>query len=328
MEIHFFERNPTEGQISIEKLFSVIKAELNKKNIASKTFVNPYPLSKFFKALNYFRKNQGEINHITGDIHWVSLALNSRKTLLTVHDLSGFYQYSGVKKFLYYLIWIYFPLKKLKYITAISEKTKQEIIKLLPSVAHKINVIPNCITIDVLPLNFKEHSGKTRILIVGTRSNKNIERVLHACKDLDVTLTIVGKLEEKQLEILKEYNQNYSNFIDISDEDLKNLYDENDILCFPSTYEGFGLPILEAQARNCIVITSDLSPMNDVAGTGALLVDPYNEEEIRNSIIKIMSDDDLKKELISKGHENVKKYTPELVVQQYIELYQKILSAK
>lgn len=328
MEIHFFERNPAEGQVSIEKLFSVLKEELGRKKIDYKTFINPYTLSKFYKALVYFSKNQGEINHITGDIHWVALVLDSKKTLLTVHDLSGLYQYTGIKKFLYYLIWVYLPFKKLKYITVISEKTKQEIVKLLPSVAHKIHVIPNCITIDVLPLNVKKNWDKTKILIVGTRSNKNIERVLEACKDLDVIFSIVGKLDEKQQGILDDNNLMYTNHTNISDEDLKKLYDENNILCFPSVYEGFGLPILEAQARNCVVITSDISPMNDVAGTGALLVDPYNTEEIRNSVIKIISDDDLKKELILRGHENVKKYAPELIVQQYIELYQKILEKR
>ncbi|MCS3871089.1 glycosyltransferase involved in cell wall biosynthesis [Chryseobacterium ginsenosidimutans] len=270
MEIHFFERNPAEGQISIEKLFSVIKEELGRKNIVYKAFINPYSLSKFFKALDYFKKNQGDINHITGDIHWVSLALDSRKTLLTVHDLSGLYQYTGIKKLLYYLIWVYLPLKKLKYITVISEKTKQEIIKLVPSVANKIQVIPNCITIDILPFELKQDQGKAKILIVGTRSNKNIERVLQACIDLDVQLTIVGKLDEIQLRILEGNNQDYNNYVNISDDDLKKLYDENDILCFPSLYEGFGLPILEAQARNCVVITSDFRPMNDVAGNRSI----------------------------------------------------------
>ncbi|MCS3871088.1 glycosyltransferase involved in cell wall biosynthesis [Chryseobacterium ginsenosidimutans] len=62
--------------------------------------------------------------------------------------------------------------------------------------------------------------------------------------------------------------------------------------------------------------------------TGALLIDPYNTEEIRNSIIKIISDDDIRKELILKGQENVKKYSPEIIVNQYIDLYQKILAAK
>lgn len=328
MEINFFERNPTEGQISIEKLFSVIKKELGKKNVTYKSFVNPYPFSKFFKALAYFKKNQGDINHITGDIHWVSLVLNSNNTILTVHDLSGYYQYSGSKKFLYYLLWIYLPLKKLKYITVISEKTKQEIIRFLPSVAHKIKVVPNCITIDILPLELKSITDKAKILIVGTRSNKNIERVFEACKGLDVKLTIVGKLNDPQIDILGKNHLDYINLVHISDKELTKLYDENDVLCFPSTYEGFGLPILEAQARNCAVITSDISPLNEVAGEGALLINPHNTEDIRKSIIKVISNKEIRKDLISKGHENVKKYTPELVVNQYIELYKKILAEK
>lgn len=328
MEVNFFERNPAEGQISIEKLFSVIKKELGRKNIICKTFINPYPLSKFYNALAFFRKNQGEITHITGDIHWAALVLNPKKTVLTVHDLSGLYQYKGIKRFLYYLIWIYFPFTRLRYITVISEKTKREIEKLLPSVAHKLKVIPNCITVDVSPLAFKKDIQKTNILIVGTRSNKNIERIFEACRDLNATFSIVGSMNATQKQLINTYHLKCKNHVNISDDDLKKLYDESDILCFPSLYEGFGLPILEAQARNCIVITSNLSPMNDVAGNGALLIDPYSTESIKNSIIKVLSDDELRKDLITKGQENVKKYIPELVAQQYIELYQKIKAGK
>ncbi|KQT24065.1 hypothetical protein ASG22_08575 [Chryseobacterium sp. Leaf405] len=328
MKIHFFERNPVEGQISIEKLFSVLKGELRRKNVLFKIFINPYPLSKFFKSLIFFKNNQGDINHITGDIHWASLLLNSDKTILTVHDLSGLYQYKGIKRFLYFLIWIYLPLKKLKYITVISEKTKQEIEKMLPSVAHKLQVIPNCITVDILPLRLKENIKNVKILIVGTRSNKNIERVLEACKDLEVVFSIVGRINDKQKEILDNNCLTYENYVNISDNDLEKLYDENDILCFPSLYEGFGLPILEAQARNCIVITSNLSPMKEVAGNGALLIDPNSTKSIKHSIVQIISDDDLRKKLMIQGHQNVKKYTPELIAQQYIELYQKIIAAK
>lgn len=327
MKIHFFERNPADGQVSIEKLFSVIKKELSRKGVAYSVFVNPFKLSEMLKTLMYFKKNQGEINHITGDIHWSSLVLDSRKTLLTVHDLSGYYQHTGLKKKLYYLLWIYLPLKKLRYITVISEKTKKEISWLLPSVASKIKVIPNCITVDILPIKFKDFS-KMKLLIVGTRENKNIEKVLEACKDLNIALSIVGRLNERQSRLLEDYQYDFSNYINISDEKLRELYDESNVLCFPSTYEGFGLPILEAQARNCMVITSDLSPMKDVAGKGALLVNPHHAEEIRNAVLRIANEEDLRRELVIRGQENVKNYTPDWVVEQYTELYKKILANK
>ena len=76
----------------------------------------------------------------------------------------------------------------------------------------------------------------------------------------------------------------FKNKINISEEELQQIYFESDILCFPSLYEGFGLPILEAQASEVAVITSNISPTKEVAGKGAILVNPLDKNEIKKSI--------------------------------------------
>ena len=94
----------------------------------------------------------------------------------------------------------------------------------------------------------------------------------------------------------------------VPDEMLPVLYSNAKALVFPSLFEGFGLPILEAQACGCPVITSDVSSMPEIAGKGALLVNPYNVNEITDAMIKVM-DKRVKQRLIKEGLENIKRFS-------------------
>ena len=96
------------------------------------------------------------------------------------------------------------------------------------------------------------------------------------------------------------------------------------MISFCSLLEGFGLPILEAQATGRPVITSNLSSMPEVAGNGALLVDPYDVNAIRKGILRIIQDGALRENLIVKGLENVKRFSPQKVADAYVELYRLI----
>lgn len=325
MKVHFFERKINRDVMSIEKLFAAIAYSLELKGVQVKHFENPYPLSKIWKAMWFFKRNQGEINHITGDIHWASLLLNPQKTVLTIHDLVGMHQYNGLKKHLYFLLWVYLPIKKLKYITVISEKTKKEIVNLIPEAEEKIFVIPNGLTIDILPINDKKHEEIKSLLVVGTRANKNIDRIIDAVKKLDLEIHIVGKLTTSQLEKLNQHKITLHNYINISDEELIRLYDKCNILCFVSLYEGFGMPIIEAQARNCLVITSNISPMIEVAGNGALFVNPEDTVEISKALKTLMNEKITRNKLLTSGHENVLKYSMDSVTDCYLDVYKKIL---
>ena len=97
------------------------------------------------------------------------------------------------------------------------------------------------------------------------------------------------------------------------------------MLVFVSTYEGFGLPILEAEATGRPVLTSNIMAMPEVAGDGACLVDPYNITAIRKGTLKVINDSSYRKELVQHGFENVKRFRPEKIAAQYVELYKQII---
>ena len=326
MKVHYFFRQFHQHQTSIEKLFNIIIPAVEKNNVVTKHVENKYDftLKGILSTLFFFHKNQGEINHITGDIHWAILGVKRDRTILTIHDLVGMVQLRGLKKKIYYLFWIYFPIKKAKYITVISPKSKDEILKYFPDAADKITVIPNCLTIEAAPLILNKNNPVSRILIIGTRHNKNIDRIFKSLIGITCELEIVGELSDEQKKFLHENRFTFQNVSKVSEEELLQVYDRSDILCFPSLYEGFGLPILEAQARNCAVITSNISPMKEVAGEAAELVDPESVEEIRNAVLMLINDREKRAELITRGHENIKKYSKEKIAEQYIEIYRKI----
>lgn len=324
MRIHFFERKFNKDSISIEKLFDTLEVFLSKK-VEIKRIKNPYSIRKFYRTYFYFRKNRGDINHIVGDIHWSSLFFDPRNTILTVHDLVGMNYLKGIKKWMFFLFWIYLPFRKLKYIVAISEQTKREILKYMPSVKNKIQVIHNCLTIPLAEETKLIRGDLLEIIIIGTRINKNVERSFMALHSLPVFLHIVGSLSEKQMHILKENKIEYKLYYNVDEAELLTLYDKANVLLFPSLYEGFGLPILEAQARNCVVVTSNLPPMNEVAGDAALLVNPENVAEIRKAIENLCYNDELINSQLKKGRQNLLRYLPETVSEQYYNLYQKIL---
>lgn len=330
MKVTFFLRFPNPKFLSIAKLFSVLNAEMINRGIDTKNIYEVDPNFSFFGFIRtnlYFRKNQNEINHITGAIHWSVFLLKRKNTVLTIHDAGNISELRGIKKYLFKLLWFYLPLKKLKYITVISEKSKKELVELFPWAENKITVIPNCLTIPyqefVKPVN-----SKPVILAYGFYPKKNLYRVLQAIVGIDVKIIIIGSLSSEVMKFLQDNNIDYINYEIATEEELIEAYKISDILCFPSLYEGFGLPILEGQAMKCCVITSDMSPMKEVAGDGAILVNPNSTEEIRKAINDIISDQELRNKLLKLGHQNVIKYFPEIIAEQYINYYKMILDKK
>lgn len=99
------------------------------------------------------------------------------------------------------------------------------------------------------------------------------------------------------------------------------------MVVFASLYEGFGLPILEAQAMGRPVITSNFGAMKEAAGEGALFVDPYSVESIRAAILRIKNEPRLREELVRKGLENVERFRPVAIAERYAEIY-RALKAK
>ena len=110
--------------------------------------------------------------------------------------------------------------------------------------------------------------------------------------------------------------------------ELQAIYQMAEVMVYPSFFEGFGLPVLEAQASGCPVITSDISSMPEAGGEGALYIDPYNSTEIGAAIRKVLANDEIRKELIRKGTENAALFSEQIVAEKLMSLYQSLVTQK
>jgi len=261
--------------------------------------------------------------HITGDVHYAILALPKDRTILTIHDLVFLHTYKGLRRRLLKWIFLDLPVRKAKYITTISEKSKQEILDYTNCDPEKILVIPNPVDPIFSTSTSSTPSTSSTILFLGTKPNKNLEISIAALFGLDVHLRIIGELSRKQKEMLSKFNINYSSDFSISPEQLASEYSNADIILFPSTYEGFGLPVIEGFQAGKPVITSNISPMKEVAGDGALLAEPTSIASIREAVIKLLDDQTLKIQLVAAGKEKVKQYQPGFIAEAYQQLWSK-----
>jgi glycosyltransferase involved in cell wall biosynthesis len=165
-------------------------------------------------------------------------------------------------------------------------------------------------------------------LQIGGAPNKNLKGLIAAVEGIKCKLLIIGKISEENLQALEKAKIEYINKVGIPFNEVIESYNSSDILFFASTFEGFGMPILEAQAVGRPVITSNILSMPEVGGDAALYVDPLNTMEIKNAIESIIQDSSLREELKTKGFHNVKRFNADYIAEQYEALYQNILTAK
>jgi len=329
-KIVFVERKFWES-VSLEKVFAQIDKGIPKDKFETSFIQLPYHnnLLGIVKNFIFFKKPEADIYHITGHIHYIALILPKKKTVLTIADLTILRTRKGLRRFIIKKLFFDLPVKKIKYITAISEATKKEIVQFTNCEEQKIRVIEVPLQ-DILYLK-SEKTFYTRcptILQIGTAPHKNITNLVKALKGVNCRLRIIGKLDVELLNELKMNEIDYTNDFDLSDGGIKEEYQKADIVAFCSIYEGFGLPIIEAQAMRTPVVTSSISPMKEVAGGGAVLVNPEDILSIRDGILRIINDESLRNKLIAKGLKNIKRFETARVAAQYENLYSEIIETE
>lgn len=324
MKILFVERNRKAG-FSIKKVFAPIIEGMNNVSQIELPCYRAGLKDLCKNTLFVFKhRNKDGINHITGDTHYVLFALIGLKTILTIHDTINYDQFVGIKKFIAKYLWYVFPVMIAKRVVCISNETRGRVISLTKCNPQKISVIYN--PIDEL-FSFSEYhfnEKKPVILHIGTRSNKNLLRVIAALENIKCTLRIVGILSDEQKEALYKYKVEFTNVYNITDEQVREEYANCDIVSFPSIFEGFGMPIIEANMVGRPVLTSNIEPMIEVAGNAALLVNPYSIEAIRQGFISIISNELMRNSLIQNGQKNIKRFSADIIIDQYKKLYESI----
>lgn len=326
INVTYFQRLPAPGQISIERLFDEVRRHLP-STIQYRIAVNPRPSRGFTgRLINVVSaaRHQGQVNHITGDVHYLTMGLSGGRTLLTIHDCVMLERLKGVKREILRWFWYTIPIRQATLVSVISESTRTELLRHVDCDPSKIRVIPNCLIGNYSRSDKPFKIQNPIILQVGTSQNKNIERVAEAIAGLPCHFKIIGGLTPAQREALAKFNIEFSNIESASDAQLRDSYETCDLLVFASTYEGFGLPIIEANAIGRPVITSNLLSMPEVAGAAACFVDPFNPESIRAGIDRVIRDRSYRESILLSGFDNVKRFDPNVIARHYADLYQEL----
>ena len=227
-------------------------------------------------------------------------------------------------------------ISRVDHIISISESTKMDMMKIFDIEESKISVIHHGVDSSLfedIPGNLKI-SEKPYLLYVGTRGGyKNFNGFLKAVasssllmKNFD--LIAVGDeftLTENKFISSLGFNDNQVRQVPhLTDFHLAQFYSNASAFVFPSLYEGFGLPPLEAMSAGCPVISSNTSSMPEVVRNAAIYFNPYDTEEMCNAIEKVVFSEDLKKQLILLGYENIKSFSLNKCASKTREVYSKL----
>lgn len=326
LHVTHFHRKPHPGYFSVENLFQSIRAHLP-EDIAVRVVESRFPSTGFLPRLRSIlecRRQQGQINHVTGDTTFFALGLKKEITLITILDCGNLDRLSGLRRWVLKQFWFTLPIRKAAYVTTISAATKTELLQRVSCQPDKI--IPIHVPIDDRFVQTPKAFSNVRpvFLHVGTKANKNLERHVEALRGLSCHLRVIGRLSYEQRDLLTASGLDWSNVFDLPLEGIVAEYVKADVLLFCSTYEGFGLPIAEANAVGRPVITSNLLSMPEVAGDAALRVDPYKVEDIRAAILRLLNEPELREELIQKGLKNAERFRAKVIAEQYAQLYRKV----
>jgi glycosyltransferase involved in cell wall biosynthesis len=267
---------------------------------------------------------QAQVNHVTGDVQYLTTFMRRRRTILTVLDLVTVERLGGFRRWLYFLLWFRIPIARARVVTTISSYTRDHLLRELGSGKADVRVV-HCQLMDgyvAAPRVF--NTSRPVILMVGLAPNKNFFRTVEALTGIACELRIIGQLGERDLETLAESGLPYTNGFRLTDAQMRDEYASCDMLVFASTAEGFGLPILEAQAIGRPVVTSNVTSMPEVAGDAAELVDPFDVNSIRAGVLRVIQDEPRRAELISRGFENVKRFHPRAIAERYAAIYREV----
>src|SRR5512133_828916 len=265
------------------------------------------------------------------------------KSIVTIHDLIFLrlpHMYKLIDRTIYE--------KKFKYacevsdrVIAVSRQTAEDIVEFFHISPEKIDVVYqgcNPVFNNEVPLIEKEILRmkyllpKSFILYVGTiEERKNLLTLIKALHygKIDIPLVVIGKPTaylNKIIEFIERHSLINIIFCDVvQNQDLPGIYQLADLFVYPSIFEGFGIPVLEAMYSRVPVITSKASSMTEVGGDYTIYVDPTNAEEMAAAIKKVLFDEDLQQKMVAEGYRHARSFDADKVTSNIMQVYKKVL---
>lgn len=315
-----FLRKKNKGQCSIEELANTLVKYIPNLELC----VLPYystSLIGMIKNSIYAYKHRGDVNHIFSITEAYLAMILPGHNIMTCHDVGTLNSLSFWGRIAARIFWVYLPSLFWDICTCISGQTADELIHLIPWRKGKIKVIYNPVS-SLFIQDLKPMSECPTILHVGTARRKNLSNVIEALKGTQCKLVIVGILFPEQEKALEQVDYPYQVYADVSQEKIVELYKSADIISFPSSYEGFGMPIIEANAIGRVVIAGDIPVLHEVAGEAACFVDPLDIKALRSAFNKVICDTNYKEKLCRLGLTNVERFRVDNIATQYERIYE------
>jgi glycosyltransferase involved in cell wall biosynthesis len=307
-----------------------------------------YSVREHFSLPQKIRRLGADLLHSP---HYVVPLLCPKPSVVTIHDCIHllFPQYLPNRMALTYArFMLRNAVHRSAAILTVSDASRRDILRFYPEVdPDRIQVVPNAIDEAILEEPGEEERERVMeryqlrgryVLYAGNiKPHKNVERLIAAFGILkqrpgheDVKLMIIGDEVNRYGSLRRSVEaagvrQDVRFFGFVPDHTLSALYRMASVFAFPSLYEGFGLPPLEAMACGTPVVTSKISSLPEVVGDAALLVDPYDVEDIANALVRVLDDETLRADLVARGRERVSHFSWERSAKAIHECYMKVL---
>ena len=323
-KVMFLRRKPL-GENSIEELAYTLNRSIKGLELVVLPEYSD-SIKHIIDNIKFARKYQGDINHIFSPTEAYLVVFLKGKKIITWHDLkTALLSNSVFKGFLRKLFYVVIPSVFVHKLTCISQFTANELLAVFPYVKSKIKVIHNPYNSNIIYFPKAFNRDNPLILHIGTAERKNLLRVLEAIIGIKCKIVIVGRLNETQRSFLESHSEiQYEHYQDVSFDQIIKFYRSCDLVSFPSLYEGFGMPILEANVVGRAVFTSKCAAIPEIAGDSVHYVDPVDVNDIHLGINKLIQDSNYRENLILKGLANAQKYDCSRIIAEYIELYARL----
>lgn len=251
--------------------------------------------------------------------------------ITTVHDFTYEKHRHGLRKHVH-VFQKHRAIKNSDYIICVSENTKNDLLNIIPEIdSRKISVIYNGVSDDYFPVSTRsdvqlKFQRNKYVIFVGGRDNyKRFDIAVEIASKLNMNLAIVGGgiLTKKETSLLNSRldSKTYHHYDKLTNKELNILYNNALCLIYPSEYEGFGIPVIEAQKSGCPVVAFNGGSVKEISGNNPLLFDHYNINEIVRIIENNLYDFNIREHIVSEGIKNAENFSWEQTYTKTVNLY-------